>query len=377
MLSATCNQKELQQAIKLVARGVRRKGVTPIQNNIMLEVKKENGGYQLHLAADDQEYMSFSTVMDIEDGEEGAITVPPAVLGSMVGKLVSKTVTLEETENNRLDITGADFKSFVHGLPADDFERRVGGEYFAEFEIPQTDLRTMLRQTVFAAHTDETRPILTGLLFDIKGEQLNVVSTDTYRLCVYSYTFPAPVVEEATSIVYGKMLQEVLRLLKDGKEEPVIFRLGEDWIEVVVGDVVLGTPPIEGQYVPYEKVIPAETKGKAILDVAELAAALKRAQPVAKHDAHRVVFAFKPGEVELSAQSKDTGSCGEVLEAETEGELITTAFNGNYMHDMVSVCGTEQVVIETISQLSPVIVRPVGADNFIYVVMPMVVMQVQ
>ncbi|MFA7087030.1 MAG: DNA polymerase III subunit beta [Aliarcobacter sp.] len=377
MFSVTCSQRELHNAVKLVARGVSRRSVTPIQNSIMLEVKPGPTGtdHRLYLTASDLEYIGIATSIDIEYGTEGGVVIPPAILDETIGKLATDEVTLTALEDNTVAIEGGKYKSEVWCLSADDYETLGRIENPVHFEMSQADLLSILRQTLFAASTDETRPILTGLLFEFRGSRLTVASTDTYRLCLRKYDFDTEVAEELDAIISRTVLAEVMRLLKANGKEPVEVSLGDNEVEFTIGDVTLGSRTIEGQFVNYPKVVPTEYTKKACVDAAAFSGALKRAVPIAKYDANRVVLDFTGDALLITAKSHDFGTCEETIEGvELEGEPLKTALNSHFMEDMLGVCGTDTVDVEMSEPLNSIVFRPVDDDEYLYVLMPMAVM---
>lgn len=377
MFSVTCSQSELHKAVKLVARGVSNRSAAPIQNSIMLEVKPGPTGtdHRLYLTASDLEYIGIATSIDIEYGTEGGVVIPPAILDETIGKLATDEVTLTVLEGNTVAIEGGNYKSEVRCLPAEDYETLGRIENPVHFEMSQADLLSILRQTLFGASTDETRPILTGLLFEIRGNRLSVVSTDTYRLCLRTYDFGTEVAEELDAIISRTVLAEVMRLLKANGKEPVEVSIGDNEVEFTIGDVTLGSRTIEGQFVNYPKVVPTEFDKKACVDVDALTGALKRAVPIAKHDANRVVLDFTGDALQVTAKSHDFGTCEETIEGvELEGESLKVALNSHFVEDMLGVCGTDMVGVEMREPLDSLVLRPSGDEEYLYVLMPMAVL---
>ncbi len=370
MFSATCDQGELHQKVQLVARGVTQRSTHPAQSNIFMQVRETDVGYRLYLAATDLEYIAVNTHLDIEDGAEGAVTVPASILVETIGKLAADTVTLKANEDDKIEIRGGRFKSTVQGLPADDFEQLGDLSDAVEFEMSYGDMAGIIKRTLFATSTDETRPILTGALFKIEKDVLTVVATDTYRLAVCTHTFPVHVVDELEAIVARRLLSEAMRILKT-EDDTLKVRISDTQVEFTIGDVVLGSRLINGQFVNYPRVIPTSHDNKASLDVAQLIETLKRANAVARHDANRVTFEFSDTWLNVSAESRDMGSCNEKLVIQYEGKPLEIAFNNVFVQDMLSVCGDTSVTIELGEALGAGVFKPVDDDSYLYVAMPM------
>jgi DNA polymerase-3 subunit beta len=189
------------------------------------------------------------------------------------------------------------------------------------------------------------------------------------------YDFDTEVAEELDAIISRTVLAEVMRLLKANGKEPVEVSLGDNEVEFTIGDVTLGSRTIEGQFVNYPKVVPTEYTKKACVDAAAFSGALKRAVPIAKYDANRVVLDFTGDALLITAKSHDFGTCEETIEGvELEGEPLKTALNSRFMEDMLGVCGTDTVDVEMSEPLNSIVFRPVDDDEYLYVLMPMAVM---
>jgi len=343
----------------------------------MLEVKPAPTGtdHRLYLTASDLEYIGIETSIDIEFGSEGGVVVPPAIMDGTIGKLETDEVTLTAIDDNRVAIASGGYTSRVPYLPTSDFETLDQVESPVQFEMHQADLLSILRQTLFAASQDETRPILTGLLFEIRGNRLTVASTDTYRLCLRTYDFVEEVAEELDAIISRTVLVEVMRLLKANDKEPVKVSIGDNEVSFTVGHVSLRSRLIEGQFVNYPKVIPTEHDKKANVNVEALSGAVQRTVPIAQHDANRTVMEFTGEALLLSAKSHEQGTCEETIEGVAlDGEPITIALNSHFVQDVLGVCGTDTVDVEMSGPLNSIVFRPVDDDEYLYVLMPMAVM---
>ena len=180
MLKVSCPQAELYAGVQIVSHGVSGRSTQPVQNNIYLE----SAGDRLRLVATDLEFISLETMIGAEVREEGAVTVPARLLTEVIGSLSAGDLSLAADDRHALAVESARSSFRIRGMSAADFEMLPELDHPLSFELAQHDLFALLSQTVFATSRDETRPILTGALFNISPGGLEVVSTDTYRLAL-------------------------------------------------------------------------------------------------------------------------------------------------------------------------------------------------
>lgn len=370
MLKVSCPQQALLESVGIVSRGVSGRSTQPVQNNVYLEAS----GSQLRLVATDLEYLSLEAVLEAEVLEEGAITVPARLFADVMGALGNDDVKLTADETNGINIQCGRSKYDIRGLSAADFSTLPSVAQATELELEQGKLLKILDRTVFSTSRDETRPILTGALFKLSENLLEVVATDTYRLALQTLTLETPVTETRSAIVSRRALTELMRILNADSTEPVKIRVADNQIEFKVGNVSLGSRLIEGQFVNYGKVIPSSFERKVSCNIKEYAGALHRALIVAREDANRVVLKTEEGNLKITASSQDVGNVEESIPVRVEGEEAEIAFNARYVLDMLDAIHTDEVAMELSGPLNSGALKPVGDDTYLYVLMPMQIM---
>lgn len=367
----SCNRRMLHEALQHVSRVVSGRTTLPILSNVLLEAM--NG--RLRLVAYDMEIGAQSAV-PVEVAEEGAITVPARMLGDVVASLPEATVVLRAEEKHRLGLTCGRSQYTIHGLPAEEYPTlpEVSGDIW--FEITQAGMRDLIRSTIFAASTDETRAILTGVLLKRDTGGVKMVATDSYRLAVK--TAPADVIKGDSGkddwqvIIPARALQELNRMLDPSAEETQArVSAGEQQMRFEVGPYMLVSRLIEGQFPNYERVIPTESNRKIVVDREELQGAIKRAAIVARAEASKLVFRTQEGQLTITAESGDVGQAREELPAQVEGEELEIAFNAEYLADVLGVIGSQRVVWEMTGPLSPGLLKGEDDPDYIYIAMPM------
>ena len=373
-MQATCPRKDLYEAVTTVGRAVSGRSTLPILSHILLQPQ---GDDQLKLTATDLEmWLECSTTAQLQatlddSGETSGFTAPARVFTEMLGALPEADVLLDRPDSgNKIHVRCARSDYNILGLPSEEFPAPPDVTPMAEFEIPGKTLREIIRHVIFAVSTDETRPILTGVLLSFDGKTLKAVATDTHRLAVRTVAIEKGT-GSATAIVPARAMNEMSRLVSD--EDTVTISLAQGQARCVVGKTTMVTRLLEGQFPNYERVIPQSHDRKLTLETSEFARAVKRAAIVARENANRVVFETQGAQLLMTAESGTLGSMREEIEVAREGDDITIAFNARYLNDVLNVVETEGVVLELTEPLRPGVLRLIGegVGDYLCVLMPM------
>jgi DNA polymerase-3 subunit beta len=373
-MQAVCPRKDLYEAVQTVGRAVSGRSTLPILSHVLVQPQ---GDGSLRLTATDLEmWMECSLPARLQasldaDDEATGFTAPARVFTEMLGALPDADVLLERPDGgNKIQVRCARSDYNILGLPAEEFPAPPDVTATASFTLPGELLRDMIRHVLFAVSTDETRPILTGVLLAFDGKSLKMVATDTHRLAVRTAKLDGGE-GTATAIIPARAMNELLRLASD--EEPVTVSLAAGQARFEVGKTTMVTRLLEGQFPNYERVIPTSFDRKLTLETEEFARAVKRVAIVARDNANRVVLETEGAQLVLSAESGTVGSAREEIEVAREGDDIQIAFNARYLGDVLAISETEGVVLELTEPLRPGILRPIGdkATDYLCVLMPM------
>ena len=379
-LKATCPRKELFEAVQTVGHAVSGRSALPILSHILIR-SEENG---LRLIATDLE-LGISCYIPAQVLESGALTSPSRTLSEVLGNLPDKSevaISVDKSYTTRVHCEKSDYK--ILGLPSEEYPSLPEVKETVSFSIPQAKMREMIRHTRFAVGTDETRPILTGILMVFDGETLKFVATDTHRLAVKS----AKVTNgngSQNAIVPARAMNELTRLLT-GEEGQVEVRLSGNQVMFLLpgeNQVQIIARLIEGQFPNFQRVIPAEFSKRLTIPTASLQSAVKRAAIVARENSQRVIFRVTSDKLVLTAESQVVGNAYEEIEIQSEGGDIETAFNAKYLLDVLDVLEEDHLHLELTEPLKPGVVRPVpppvkegetmvsGISDYLCVLMPM------
>jgi len=375
-MKLSCLQENLSKGLSIVGRAVATRSTLPITQNILLSAEQS----RLKLAATNLE-MATTCWIDAKVKQRGEITVPARLLTDFVNSLPNDLIEINLPANSRiLELKSGHFQAHFHGIDAADFPPIPQITDGFTTSIDAASLRQGITQVAFAAATEESRPVLTGINTEFDGEQLNLVAADGFRLAVYKTTLISPVKEKTTIIIPARTLTELNRLLGE-QEEPVEITVNEKKSQVLfrLKDAELVSQLIQGSFPNYSQVIPQSYTTRAVVDVNEFLRVTKMSSIFAR-DASGIVrlvitpsSELTPGKVTVSAQAEEVGGNVSEIDALIDGEEAKIAFNVKYLSDVLSVLPQAQVALEVTTPSSPGVIRPIGVDNYVHVVMPMFV----
>jgi len=375
-MKLSCLQENLNRGLSIVGRAVATRSTLPITQNILLSTEQS----RLKLAATNLE-MATTCWIGAKVKKEGDITVPARLLIDFVNSLPNDLIEINLPANSRiLELKSGHFQAHIHGIDAADFPPIPQINDGITTTIEAASLREGITQVAFAAATEESRPVLTGINTEFDGEQLNLVAADGFRLAVHKTTLGSQVSVKTTVIVPARTFNELNRLLSE-QEEPVEITVNEKKSQILfrLKDAELVSQLIQGSFPNYSQVIPQSYTTRAVIDINEFLRLTKMSSIFAR-DASGIVrlvitpgSELTPGKVTVSAQAEEVGDNVGEIDALTDGEEAKIAFNVKYLSDVLSVLAQAQVALELTTPSSPGTIRPIGVDNYVHVVMPMFV----
>jgi len=370
-MKALTLQENLSKGLLLVSRIVSSKTQLPVLNNILIVTDKG----RLKLSATNLETgINYWFGAKIE--KEGAISIPAKILTEFVSFLPSEKVQLEVKDNTLNLVCGFYSANFV-GLPASEFPVVPTFKEEKTFSFSFEELLKGLSQTVFAASQDEGRPTLTGVLFQIKNEELILVATDGYRLSFKKIKatknikeakefqkgliIPARILAELEKIVSSQEQKEKIGLALTPSSNQIIFTTPE--IEII-------SRLIEGSFPEFEKIIPEKWETRIILEKEDFIRAVRTASIFARESANIIKFKIQSSRLRISANAPQIGDNLAELEVKQEGEENSIAFNSRFLLDFLNSIEAPQVSFEMTSPLNPGVFRPIGDDSYFHIIMP-------
>ena len=344
-------------------------------SNILLA----SDGPRLRLAATNLE-IGMTTWVGAKVDEDGAVAVPARLLSEFIASLPQERIELALNPRNRtLNVRCARYEANIRGADPDDFPPlpTVSGEPTTVIE-PQV-LHTAIGQVVFASATDDTRPALAGVLCSFEKDVLTLAAADGYRLAVRRVDLAGVVPQKTDIIVPARAMQELGRLAADEEEAiEVCVAPNRGHVLFHTSNVDLVSRLIDANFPPYGQIIPSRYNTRVLISTADFQKATKIAALFARDAANIVRLQLVPGEEDLqpgrltvSAAATDVGDNATELDAIVEGNATQIAFNAKYLLDVLGVLGTGQMALEVTSPSSPGVLKPVGDDTYVHVIMPM------
>ena len=375
-MQLSCLQENLNRGLSVVARAVAARTTLPITQNVLLVTDQS----RLKLVATNLE-IAIACWIGAKVEEEGTITVPARLLTEFVNTLPSEKIDINLTPKSKtLVLKCARFEARISGVEASEFPPIPQVEDGISTKVEVDELRQGINKVVFAAATEESRPVLTGINTEFEGATMTLAAADGFRLAVYKLPLAAPVNERSEIIIPSRTLAELSRLLPD-QEEPVEIIVNQARSQVLfrLKNIELISQLVQGTFPKYAQLIPQSHNTRSVVDVSQFLRAARTASIFARDGSGivRLVVTpggeLTPGKLTISARSEEIGDDVGEIDAVVEGEEAKVAFNSRYLIDVLSVLREEQVALETTSPSSPGLIRPVGTDNYIHVVMPMFV----
>lgn len=367
-MKLTVSRKEFYEGLQTVARAVSGNTTMPVLRNVLLEP----GTDSVKLTATDLD-LGLEALIPARVDEPGSITVPARTLTEIVAALPDAEICLGADDPHHLLLTCRRSEFRILGIGAEEFPAlpEVGGD--VAFTVAQSSFRTALRQTVFAASTEEARFQLTGVYVRLDGNRLRLVATDSHRLAIRDLEV-SDASGSGSAIVPRRAMHELERILAADSEHPLVVRLGQNQALFRTNTITLTTRLIEGQFPAYERVIPSSCSRRLTLPRTEFEAVIRRARIVARSSAsgpNRVVLATHGESLIVTAEAGDVGTAREELEVVREGADIEIAFNPDYLLDVAEVSPGEGLYLEMNEPLTPAVMRPVEDRSYQVIIMPM------
>jgi len=375
-MKLSCLQENLSKGLNVVGRAVATRTTLPITNNVLLATDQS----RLKLVATNLE-MAISHWIGAKVEEEGTITVPARLLTEFISSLPSDRIDVSLSPKTKtLGLNCARFEARISGVDAKDFPPIPGVGEGITTRVEVEDLQQGINQVVFAAAVEESRPVLTGVDAQFDGDSLTLAAADGFRLAVHKLPLSVPVSEKTEVIIPARTLSELNRLLADQKEAvEITVNPNKSQVLFRLKDTELVSQLVQGAFPNYAQLIPQSSNTRMVVSIAEFLRATKTASIFARDGSGIVRLVITPGsepapgKLTVSARSEEIGDDVGEIDAIIEGEETKIAFNGKYLIDVLSVLHETQVALETTNSSSPGVIRPVGADNYTHVIMPMFV----
>ncbi|HLR21684.1 MAG TPA: DNA polymerase III subunit beta [Tissierellaceae bacterium] len=355
------DQRKLTNHINIAQKGISSRTTLQILDGILLEAKNN----RLKITGTDLE-ISIETLLDCEVIEEGSIVVNSRIFGDVIKKLPNAPITIEVDQGN-INITCENSEFNIAGNSGEDYPDLPLVAKRDSIEISMDIFKDIIRQTVFATTQDETRPSLTGVLAESNGERISFVALDGYRLALKKLNLDSSL--DFKIIIPGRSLNELNKILEDSEED---FKISISPGHVIfdIGDTIVYSRLLEGQFFNYKDIIREDHNTKVIVNKNDFRDSLERASLLSKEEkANLVKLTISDNEVIIRSNS-EIGNVYEQIDSEQEGEDLNIAFNSRYILEGIKTIESENIQLNFMGSLNPCIINGLDDKNYTYLVLP-------
>lgn len=364
-MKVTVLAENLRKGLGIAIKAVSTRSQLPVLSGVLLKAEKGN----LVIMATDLE-ISFRIVLGVKVSKEGEIVVPARLFLDLISGLPIGPVELVE-EKQVLMIKSRGVKAEIVGQGADEFPSLPKGKKL-ELLLPANNLKECINRVTVSAARDDTRPVLSGVLWSFSEKEVKLIATDGYRLGIDEIKEVGGGVKGKRKLILpARALQELARVVDEEGVKNVEVGFDEENQQVMfkMGDVEMVSRLIAGNFPAYEQIMPGECRTKVVISREELLEAVKRASLFSREGSNIVKFKIEKEGLIIEAESGQTGGSQTRLEGKVEGENMTIAFNARYVVDYLTVMDVNEVALELVEDLKPGVFKVEGED-FIQVVMP-------
>ena len=332
----TISREKLQEGLTAVTATIPAKTTLPVLANILVETTDKG----IRLSGTDLD-IAVSTEVTADVEAAGAITIPAKKLSEIARELPPSPVKIASAGEQRvtLDCGRSHFK--ILGLPRDEFPSFPAVRFNESWRVRSGELQKLISHTSFAVSTEESRPILNGVLWELRPEMMRMVATNGHRLAKMELPIKTASAPSSDLIVPPKALEQVRRLFPE--DEELEIARGENHLGFRSPFTAVFTRLIEGPYPPYDQVIPHDNNRIAIADRAAFTSALRRMSVIASDQTHRIRLSFNAALVRFSVQTPDLGEATDELPIRFTGDPLDIGFNANYLLEILRYMPTEEV----------------------------------
>jgi DNA polymerase-3 subunit beta len=362
----TITREQLSEGVNAVNAAVPTKTTLPVLANILLEATKDG----LRLSGTDLDIAVGTTVPASVD-QEGAITLPARKLAELVRELPSAGIRFTTQGEQRVTIECGRSRFKLLGLPREEFPA-FPQVTFGKGKTTARELQKLVGHVAFAASSEESRPILNGVLWQLTADRMRMVATNGHRLAKMEVPIEGSMGEPADLIVPPKALEQLRKLF--GPDDEIEIGRSENHLGFRSATTAVYTRLIEGPYPNYEQVIPRENDKIATAEKNALMAAIRRMSIVASDQTHRIRMSFGDGACKLSVTTPDLGEAQEEITVGYDGEAIDIGFNANYLLEVLKQMPTDEVRLTFKAPERAATVEPVGWNDpasYLTLVMPL------
>lgn len=360
----SCDKAKLFESVSIVSKAINNACAIDILKGIKIDADEG-----IKLTGSDLD-LSVESLLEADIQEKGSIIVDARIFSDIIRKLPDGTVNFETDDKNELKINCLNTKFNILYLSSEGYPEIKKIENGDSFKIYSQDLKNIIKNTIFAISSNESRPILTGSKFEINKSNLRVISIDGYRLALRNQIIPETQYEDLSFVVPGRALNELIKILKEDATI-VNITVRENNVMFSYDTFTIVSRLLEGDFMDYNKFIPATASITAKLKVKSFADMIERASIIINYDDPKIpiVLKIENSSINVECISK-RGNFDENMEIEHHGDDLKIGIASKLLSDTLKSIDNEEIILEFNTPQSPCVMKPTEGNGFIYMVLP-------
>jgi DNA polymerase-3 subunit beta len=365
-MKLSLSTSELLAQLQTVTRVASARSAVQALSGVMISASE---GSTPELLATDME-IGLRVPIVAETSQPGSAVLPARLLLDVARSLPAADVTLESRSAEQdVELISGSATFHLRTLRAEDFPTLPTPSPDTRVALPADAFMQTVTRVARSASRDETRPVLTGILMSASGQELRMVATDSYRLSVKETALESPLQGSLEANVPARALQELVRIAQQGDTESLAVSVGQNQVVFELGDVVLSSRLIDGQFPNYRQLLPESVDHELRLSSVELTEVVRRISLLAQKNAP-LRLSFTEGTLTVSAQTPDVGEASEAIPVPFHGDPFEIGFNPEFLRDGLESIESEELVLKLISPLRPGLIESPDSGDFVYLIMP-------
>ena len=360
----SCDKATLLNGINIASKALPSKSVNPLCEGILFNVRNSEA---VLTTTDSSLTIQTKIASDVE--EEGSVVINGKFFAEVIRKMPDGMIKIKGDFQSGIEVSGNFSKINISALDPDEYPSLPVIDKDNFFTLPQGDLKKMINQTIFATATDESRPILTGCLFDVEDENITVVALDGCRLSLRN-SFVQDIDEPIKAIIPARALSEIIKIISDSDDLARLY-IQRSYCMVEIEETKIITRLIEGEFVKYRPIIPQNMTNSVIMNRIDLLEAIDRAWLIVRENVRNnyILFKFTDNKLIITSRS-DTGNAYEEVDFQGTGTPIEIGVNPKYFVECLKNIEDEFIKFSYTTPTSPTVTTPVDGDKYLYLILP-------
>lgn len=365
----TCDRIAVTNAVNIVQKAVAVRSTLTVLEGILIKAKDG----KVTLTGNDLE-IGIESVIGADISSEGKVVVNSNLFGTAIRKMTGDTIVIDVSSNNTVQIKSGNSDLKLNGISGDEFPDIPKFETEFDLTLTQREFKSLIRHTIFAVGTSESKLILTGCLLEVSGGNVSMVAVDGFRLALKKINTEGERVSgylgDVSIVIPSKTLKEINNIISDS-DEKIIIRCSSKNVMFEFENVIFTSRLLEGDYIDYKKIIPQEFKTKIKADVKSLTEAVDRASIIITSEVNKspLIMKISSGEAKILCETT-VGAVDETVPVGVSGSDIEIGFNNRYLLEALKATEGEEVYLEFIGPVNPCLITPVEGEGFKFIVLP-------